>query len=894
MRQLQRAWARVSGTLKNEQYEEDLAREINTHLTFLREKYEDEGMTPREALIAAQTACGGIEQAKQLHREERSYQGVLAVSQDLRFAIRSLRKTPGFTWTCALTLALGIGASSAIFSLMYAVLIKPLPFPASKQIVQVTPLTFQPGSGTTAGAGDDISWPNFFDWRQSASSFSHLAAYHTGTLTLAPIGANPAAQMRVATVSSGFFSVLGVQPERGRTFTPDEERIGNRAVVLSHDVWSTMYGASDNIIGKSLTLDGLSYAIAGVMPKGFAFPEVVPRVEIWRSLAPEAEGANPPTEQRDRREMEVIGRLRPGVSMQTASAEINVIQRNLAERYPSDDAQTLAAVIEPELTHVVGEVGPALRVLFAAVAGILLIACANVAGLLLARGKTRQHELAVRTALGATPDRIVYLLLIESLLLSLLGGATGLLLAVGLLKAAIQIIPANMPRIDHVSINWPVIAVTFFISLLTGVLFGLLPALRSAHADPANAMREQGRTSITTRSSHRLHSILVVSETALAVVLLIVAGLLAKSFLHVIEVKPGFDPSHTLTFSVGIPQKDYTVERRSQLYSQLLERLNSLPGVEAVSAAFPLPFNGNDMDIGFQIDGHETNSAHEPTTSISLVTPDFFKTMRIPKLSGHSFEPQDNLPNGRPIVIVNQAFVDKFFGQENALGKQIRLDPGDGSSQPWREITGVVGDTKQGSLTESPLPMAYLQYAQLPATPLSFVMRVAQDPTQYESSVISVVASLDSSLPVYRLRSYAEYLSIATSQARFQAVILGGFAVIALLLSAVGLYAVLSFIVTERTSEIGLRMALGAERWRIVRLFVAHGCGLAALGLVVGCISAALLTGFMAHLLYGVRPLDIETFGIASAVLFGTALLATLIPAWRAASIDPMKALKNT
>ncbi|QNI34068.1 ABC transporter permease [Alloacidobacterium dinghuense] len=810
-----------------------------------------------------------------------------------RFALRQLRKNLGFTITAVLTLAIGIGATTAIFSLVYAVLLRPLPFPQPECLVHPTPLWLVAGAkDISAAIANDISYPDFFDWRAQNKSFDSLASYHSSSVTLNSFGSNTASQLRAAIVSSDFFRVLGINPTIGRTFTRDEERPGSHVVVLSHDLWVSSFHSDPSIVGQRIMLDDQAYTVIGVM-KDFAFPET-PTASVWLTPSFDAEtsGTPPSTEQRGWNQLEMIGRLKPGVSIGSAQAELNVIQKGLSVRYPDSESTTVATKVEPEIDNIVGDIRPALRVLFAAVAALLLIACANIAGLLLARGEGRQSELAVRTALGANRSEIVRQLLGESLILSLLGGVAGVALAFPLLKLSVYVVPANLPRFDHVSMDGGVLAFAFAASVITGLIFGVLPARKLSRIDPAHALRDGGRGTSAGRQRYLLHAALVVAETAMGLVLLVAAGLLIRSFTRVLHTDPGFNPQNTLTFGVGVSKKRYPDEKRAQLYRELLPKFAALPGVKSATAVFPLPFGGGGMDLSFQIQGHIVPSGREPDARMSIVESNYLHTMQIRLLRGRDFTDADNTASAKPVALINAAFAKKYFPNEDAIGKGIMTGL-DEDKKIFREIVGITGNVKQSALTERDQPEIYVSYESAPFAPASFALRVGGDPASYVNSVTSVVTDIDRELTVYRIRTYADMMNQAASQPRFQTLLLSGFAAVALLLAAIGLYAVLSYMVAQRTFEIGLRMAIGAQRTDVLRMILQRGLRLAVAGLAIGLVASALLTSFLSHMLYGVKPLDPVTFIAVSVVLLAVSAAASFAPAWRASQLEPMKTLRD-
>ena len=812
-----------------------------------------------------------------------------------RTAARHLRRSPGFALTASLTLAVGIGATTAIFSIFYAVLLRPLPYPQPDRLVQISALETVPGS--TATNTNEVSYPNFRDWRDQSRSFESMASYHPNSVVLNATGSNAARNLQIGVVSSDFFHVLGMQPALGRTFRRDEEKAGTHVVILSHELWVSAYHASPAILGSSIKLSDENYTVIGVLPANASFPSfALSLMDLWTTPAVDAVGKNPSTEQRGWTQLATIARLYDGVSIAQATAEMNTIAASLAKQFPDSNARQTAVEIKPALEELIGDVRTPLRILLTAVAAMLLIACANVAGLLLARGSSRQTELAVRAALGASRREITLQLLAESLILSLLGGAAGIFIATTALKGILYFVPKNLPRLDTIAINGPVLAFAIGVSVLTGIVFGLLPARSLSRLNPALALQDSGRTSTAGRKQNRLHSFLVIGETAIGLVLLIGAGLLIHSFLRMLSTDPGFNPAHTLTFRIGTTDKAYPEQKRTQFYADAIQRLEALPGAQSATAAFPLPFSGGNMSISFDIEGRPSTPGEQPTARDSLVYPGYFKTLQIPLRRGHVFSEQDNRADAPAVVVINESLAARYFPGEDPIGKRIStgFDQDDnGKTIHWREIVGVVGNVKRFNVTEKPHPEYYVPFAQAPVTMPYLALRVSGDPAAYEQSVTRAVAGLDKEAPVYRFRTVAEGVAIASAQPRFQTVLLTAFAAVALLLAAIGLYAVLSYMVAQRTHELGLRMALGAQREDVLALVMRHGLNLACIGLVIGGIASLLLTRFIASLLYGVQAFDAITYLAASAVLLLVSALASLLPAARAASLEPMRTLRS-
>jgi putative ABC transport system permease protein len=815
------------------------------------------------------------------------------LAQDLRFALRQLRKSPGFTLLAALTLAIGIGAATAVFSLVDAVLLRPLPFPDPNRVVALDTLERPSGSTGAATKPDSSSYPDFYDWRTRARSFDAMASWQGAFFTYRAPNA-PARRFQALMASSDIFRVMGVYPILGRAFTRAEEQAGNRSIILSNEFWKTAFNADPAVLGKTLKLNTDTYTIVGVMPAHFSFPGAE-LTEAWVTPATTLEGGDHASgKQRGWHQVSVLARLAPGVSIAQAHAEMQAIQLSLANQYPGDDLRDTDASVTPELKDVVGDIQRPLKILFSAVCSLLFIACANVAGLLLTRTAARRPELAIRAALGASRVQIIRQLLIEALTLSTLGGAIGFALAAAALRIAPQYLPANLPRVSNLSLSPPVFAFALAISIATGLLFGVLPAWRVSRLDPALALRDNSRSNTASRGQQRLHAALVIGETALSLVLIVSAGLLIRSFNKLLNVNPGFDPSHLLTFHISVPDNHFTDQQGLQFSQQLQARLAALPGVQQASYGFPFPMAGGSMGITFDIEGHPTAPGDEPDARAAVVASNYFSILKVPLESGRLFTPAEDQPNSPPVVIINQALARKFFPGENAIGKRIK--PGlsaDDKPAPMREIVGIVGDTSLDSLANPAEAQYFVPFAQAQIGGPVYAIRTAGDPAQFTDTVRTLVAQLDPSLPVYNIRTYANLLARNTAQQRFQTQLLTAFALIALLLACVGLYSVLSYMVTQRTQELGLRMALGAQRSDVLTLILKRGLTFAVIGLILGLGASALLTKSLAALLYRTQPLDFPTFAATTALLLALSVVACIAPAYRASRLDPNETLRQ-
>jgi predicted permease len=808
--------------------------------------------------------------------------------EDLRFTLRQLRGSPGFTITTVLTLALGIGSATAIFSLIDAVLLRPLPFPGQDRLVWVQ----KADQTLPAGNEEPLSYPDFFDWRARNRTLAGIACYHGDSATLT--GAGEPRHLGSQVVSTEFFRVLGVHPMLGRDFRPEEEKPGTRVAILSHELWQSAFGAANDIVGRGIVLDGRSYTVVGVLPAGAGFPISTPPPAFWTTLAVDAEG-DPPiaTEQRGADYLRVVARLRPGATAAAARADLSVIARNIASQFPDTNKPYTAAVVMPLMEHITGDVKPALRILFGAVLLVLLIACVNVAGLLLARSYGLRAELAVRAALGAGRWAIVRQVLTEAVCLSVCGAALGVLLSSWILDAMLRYVPESLPRAGEVSVDATVLGFVTLLALATGLLFGALPAWRASRLDPAAGLRDGGRSVTAGRVQSRLDGSLVIAETAIGMVLLVGSGLLIRSFVEVLRVDPGFDPHGVLTADLNLPDSRYPRQQRIEFYRRLLPELASLPGVESVAAGWPLPLAESRVGISFAIDGRPVPAGDEPSEALSVVTPDYFRTMRIPIVSGRAFTPRDET-NAPPVAIVNERFARKYFPGENPVGKHIRPGLGDGTiRQPMREIVGVVGNVKRTGLTAEADAQYYLPWEQAVIVAPTLALRTAGNTGALAGALRARVGKLDRGIPLYRVRTLEELVSRATAEPRFHTLLLTSFAAMALLLAAVGMYAVLSYMVVQRTAEIGVRMALGARRADVVGMVIRRGLKLAGAGLAIGLAASAALTGYIRSLLYRVTPLDAGTFAAVTLLLLFVCQIACALPAWRASRLDPVRTLRE-
>jgi len=805
--------------------------------------------------------------------------------QDIRFGIRMLLKSPGVSIIATIALALGIGANTAIFSVVNAVLLRPLPFPNSEALTSVF--------GTNRERGvlhGSFSYPDFFDLRAQNSSFERMSCYHDGDFILTQHG--EPARLTGVIATSDLLPLLGVAPMLGRGFVPDEDKpSASRVVVLSHSMFEKYFNSDEKILNQPITLDGKPFIVVGVMPRGFQFPIQNDPVDLWTTITGDASGSDPITAQRGAHFLKVIGRLKPGVTEERAQADADTIAARLAEQYPDTDSRQGMAV-EQTLRAIVGDITPALLILLGAVSFVLLIACANVANLLLARAMSRYKEMAIRSALGASRWRVVRQLLIESILLSMVGGAIGLLLAVWWSDLLIALGKDDIPRATHVSLDWRVLLYTFGISVFTGVLFGLAPAFHSAKTGLSETLKE-GRGAGAGASKNRLRASLVVSEVAIAVVLLVGAGLLIKSLWRLNTVNPGLDPRNVLTFNVALPEVKYPSEKQAQFFSNLKKQLESVPGVQSVSSVYPLPLSGDRFSISFEIDGRPVAKKDQPSADFFNVDPGYFRTMGIPLLKGRDFEDRDQ-HKSPPVIIVSETFVRQNFPGEDVIGKRIKpgISTFEDEETPWREIVGVVGDVKNRALNMEPRPVYYVPQAQIPFNQMIMVLKTNGDPHSFVKAGTKEVGTIDGDLAVFGVKTMEEYISRSVSTPRFNTTLLSIFAAVALVLTVVGLYGVMSYAVAQRTNEIGIRLALGAQTRDVLSLIIGQGLRLVLVGLAIGLLGAFALMRVISGLLFGVTAKDPMTFIIVSVVLAIIALLACYVPARRATRVDPLEALR--
>jgi putative ABC transport system permease protein len=813
--------------------------------------------------------------------------------QDLRYGVRMLFKNPGFTLTAILTLALGIGVNTAIFSVINSILLRPLPYQDPKGLVQLWEISpQQKGSNDKNSA----SLANFVDWREQNQSFEHLAAYLARSINFTD-GEQPE-RLQGVLVSPSFFPLLKVEPFIGRAFSPDEAQPGKHTVaILSYGLWQRRFGADPNITEKTMQLNGTRFTIIGVLPQSFQFPDPEGR------RAPVA-GAGQTTDlllplafdpknlgDRGSHFLLALGRLKPGITPELAQAEMDTLAARLEEQYPESSKGWTIRVV-PMHEQVVGEVRPMLLLLLAAVGFVLLIACANVANLLLARASTRHKEMAIRQALGAGRRRLIRQLLVESLLLAILGGGLGLLLAFWGSDAIVALCLSELPRAHEIAIDNRALIFTVALSFLTGILFGLVPALQASRIDLNESLKEGSKGATAGVHRNRFRSLLVAAEIALSLVLLIGAGLLIKSFYRLANVNPGFQADNLLTVNLSLPFAKYREpEKRTAFFEQVIEKLQAIPGVQAVGATTNLPLSGSNNNITFIIEGRAAALlSEEPAANWRAVGPDYFTTMGMTLQNGRDFTNRDR--QGTPeVILINEAMAERYWPGESAIGKRIIIYDSD-TPRPWREIIGVVSNIRHFNLKKEPEPEMYVPHLQRPQSSMTLVSRLTTNQPSVMAAVREAVLAVDKDQPVYNLKMMNQLVSESLTSSRVTMLLVGIFAAIALLLAAIGIYGVIAYTVAQRTNEIGIRMALGAQTSDVVKMVVKQGMTTALIGVSVGLAAALALTRLMEKLLYNVSGTDPMTFLVVAVVLTGVALLACLAPARRAAKTDPMVALR--
>ncbi len=796
---------------------------------------------------------------------------------DVRFAVRSFLKRPGFLVIAIATLALGIGATTAMFTVVNSMLLRPLQFPEPEQVVLI--FGINPRQGITES---NVSVPDTADWQQQSQSFQQIAAFVSGGLFLT-VG-DETERVRGTSVSTEFFPLFKTNAIYGRTLQPaDMQEGGEPVVVISYALWQRRFGGQASVVNSKVTVNGKPVTIVGIMPPGFSYPS---DNEAWVAFPLE-----PAKERRDNRYVSVVSRLKPHVSLSQAQAEMDTISQRLSQNYAETNTGWSVRLVELR-ESLVGDFKTALLILLGAVAFVLLIACANVANLLLARAMYRQKEIAVRTALGASRMRIVRQLLTESLLLSIVSGVIGFTLSFGLIRLLIALTPPNTPRVSEINIDLRVFGVTLAIAVFAGLLFGLFPALQTSRPNLNDTLKDSGqRGSQMGRGGNRAGSLFIVSEIALSFMLLVGAGLLIKSFLHLRDISPGFNPDNVLAMRLTLPPGKYKQgEPRAQIFKQLIDQVKATPGVKSAAAVLSLPLGGDTFNLGRGLirEGRPMTAEEQTNARHLAVTPDYFQTLEIPLKAGRTFTEQDTLDTTK-VVIINETLARRLWPNENPIGSRFMI---------WRdekfarEVVGVVGDTKV-SLDKEAGNQMYVPYAQDPTwASMSLVVRTNGEPTALAGAVRDAIRSVDKGVPNYNLKTLNDVVSTSAAPRRVPMLLLSAFAGVAMLLAMLGIYGVTSYYVTQRTHEIGVRMALGAQVVDVLRLVLSRAMVLAGVGIVIGVAGAVAMTRYLRSMLFEVKPIDVVTFIVVAIMLALVVLVACLIPARRATRIDPLEALK--
>lgn len=795
--------------------------------------------------------------------------------RDLRYSFRSLRRSPGLALAALLALGLGVGATAAIYTVVDAVLLEPLPYPEPDELVML--IDANPEAGFPRFSS---SPPNYADWKEQARSFEAMAAYNRANLVLDAPGADPE-RISGARVTDGFFRALGREPLHGRTFTPEEDLPGGEAVaILGHDLWHRRFGGDPAVVGETVVVGGESRRVVGVMPEGFELPS---EAELWLPMALEID-----PQQRGAHYVAVLARLREGVDLPAAQAEMTGITARLAEAYPDVNAGWTVN-LHPIHDLMVEEIRPVLRVLAAAVVAVLLVVCANVANLLLVRAARREREMAVRTALGAGRGHLAGQLLTETLLLALGGGVLGLAFGVWGTRALVAMNADDIPRAAEIGLDPSVFAFTLAVALVAGLLAGLAPVVHSTRADLQGSLKEGTSGTGEGSRARMLRRGLVLTEVALAVVLLVAAGLLIRSLLEMASISPGFEAEGVLTAQVSLPDTAYPEDAdRAAFYHRLTERLAAIPGVETAGAGFPLPLGGGGYFLAYFIEGRPVPPAQEaPVAGIRFVSPGYLEALEVPLLAGRRISEEDR-EDSRPVALVDRVLAERIWPGESPLGARFTFE-----GDSWMEVVGVVGEVRHAELGAEPEAQIYLPMAQSPMSTAALVLRTAGDPEALAGEVRRAVQDVDPGLPIYRVETLEDVVGASLADQRLSATLLGVFAALALILASLGVYGVISYSVAQRSRELGLRMALGAQRDGVLRLVVRQGMGLVLVGVAVGVVGAFGTSHLLRSLLYEVGAADPLTFLVVPAVLALVGLVATLVPAVRATRVDPIIALRT-
>ena len=879
-KRLQLLWRALTGRTS---LERDMDEELRFHLESRAADLARSGVAPAEAARRARIEFGAVEGYKERCREARGLRLYDELRADLRYARRVLRRSPSFALSAIVTLALGIGANTAVFSAVKAVLLNRLPYRDPDRLVKLGE------SDSGEKRAETIGYTTAYDWRRLSHSFKSMSLYRDAAGAL--VAGGESELLTGLRVNYDFFETLGVQMQVGRGFLPDEDRPDRRyEVILAYGLWMRRFGGDPKIIGRAIRLSDSSFTVVGVLPASFrplAIPGLPETAEIFEPLG---YALSDPIACRDCQHLQLIARLKPGVSAQRAHAELDTIMAGLVRQYPASYPPQARVAFEPLREHIVGRVATALWVLMGAAGFVLLIACLNVANLMLARATARAKEMALRAALGAARRRLVRQLLAESMLLAVAGGIAGVLLGLWSTSQLASLAPAEVPRLNEIHMDATVLGFALAASLLTGILFGLVPALRTSAADPNDALKDLGKAT-GSRSRHTLRDVLVMGELALAFVLVLATGLLGKSLVRLMDVDAGFDPRHVLTLKTYVYGARYRqAEAELGYYEQAFARLRATPGIESVAMTSAIPLTDFDR-AGFHIrDRRMAHDSEDPSADRYAVSPAYFRVMRIPLKRGRTFDSGDTATAPK-VAIISEACARMLFPDRDPLGKQIQLGGRD-DKKPWLTIVGIVGDVRQYGLDTPSNIAAYIPQAQDLAFGFSLVARTTADPLNMEKAARAALLAVDPTLPVFQVRPMESYLASSLAQRRFTLTLLALFGGLALALAAVGIYGVVSCAVTSRTREMGIRMALGAERRDVLAMVLRQAAVLAVTGLAAGLAASFALNRFVASLLFEVRTTDVTTLTAIAALLAAVALAASYLPARRAASVDPTVALR--
>ena len=856
---------------------EELAESMWEHIDERVAELVSGGMARRDAEFRARREFGNMTRIEEQSREVWQWPTVESVWADVKFAVRQMRKSPGFAAVVIVTLALGIGANTTVFSIVDAVMLRPLPYAQPQRLVEV-----QSREATAAIFSGAVSYPDFFDWRAQSHSFERLVSYDDTSLTLT--GVERAAHLDGEVVSWDLLPLLGAAPELGHGFRPEDEKLGARVVLISHALWVSRFGSDPAVAGRTVQLSGRTFTMIGVMPAGFRFPLDAPKTDFWTTLALDNDGTpRAATANRGSHSLAVIGRLKPGVTVAQADAEMQAIAARLAQQYPDTNTKHNSARVESELTALLGDTRTLLMVILGAVGLVLVIACGNVANLLLARARERERELAMRSALGANLARIARQMLVESVTLGVAGGVVGCALAFLATPAVLRLIGNSVPRAVDAGVNLPVLGFALLVALVSGVVFGLVPAVMAARGDLLSPLQSGGRGDIG--GQHRLGSMVIVGQVALGIVLTAGAALLMTSFVKLAHSDEGFNPDHVLTLNFETPDSKY-LHTRPAFYREYFEKLRALPGVQTAAGTMLPPMTDNSAHLSFEDPEHPVSKGQQPNARVDVVSTDYFRTMGIPLVAGRDFSDGDT-EDSPQVMIVTQAFARKYFPGENVLGKKLKPGAGDGKPEgpAWRTIVGVVGDIRHAATEREMEPMYYLPASQLSTwCCLYSAVRTGMDPMSLEPEVRSLVTD------VHTMR---DLIGMQLAQPRFAMVLLGAFAGLALVLTVVGLYGVMAYSVARRTREIGVRLALGARRGAVLQMVMRQAAILVGAGMAIGLIATVASGSVLQSLLYGTGSRNPVVLAAVCCVVAVAGLVAAYVPAMRAAGVDPMVALRS-